>query len=122
MKTPEDVCPDLPDWPERWAGLPEDIPYGKALLGVMRPFMQHIIAQGCHVRTIQRHMDNLWLLGGEIIRDVSLDEEYDSPPMNRLMYSIGPDDGPLSRHCYTEVEQKSFDETCRQLYRFLFKR
>ncbi len=122
MKTPEDICPDLPEWPERWAGMPEDIPYGQDLLDVMRPFMQHLIEKGRSVRTIRRHMDNLWLLGGEIIREVSLFGEYDMPPPEKMMKTLGPFDGPLCRHCHTEAEQESFDATCRQYYRYLSTR
>ncbi len=121
MKTPEDIYPDLAEWPERWAGLPEYVPHGQAILEVMRPFMQHLIEKGRNVRTIRRHMDNLWLLGGEIIHNIGYgyNEENDPPPAEQLMRSIGSDGGPLCRHCHTESEQESFDTTCRQLHRFL---
>ena len=39
MQTPEHICPDFPEWPERWHGVKEDIPYGQGLLDAMRPFV-----------------------------------------------------------------------------------
>jgi len=121
MKTPEDICPDFIEWPERWAGLPEYIPHGQAIIEVMRPFIQYLIEKGRAVRTIRRHMDNLWLLGGEIIHNIGYGyiEGSDPPPAEQLMRSIGSDGGPLCRHCHSDAEQESFDATCRQLHRFL---
>jgi hypothetical protein len=36
-----------------------------------RPFIEHLAASSLSPKTIRRHMDNLWLLGGDIIRDLS---------------------------------------------------
>lgn len=88
MKNPEDICPDFPEWSERWHGVEEDIPYGQGLLAAMRPFVLHLIAKELTRKTIRKHMDYLWLLGGEIIRDVGMDEEYDIPPEEKLRQSV----------------------------------
>ena len=122
MKTPETICPDFPEWPDRWMGVEEDKPYGQGLLDEMRPFVEQLIASGLKDRTIRNHMDNLWLLGGEIIRDVSMDDEYDVPPGQILRESVGSDGGPYCRHLDTESEQKSFDATCRKLHKFFESR
>ena len=37
------------------------------------PFLLHLAESGLSKRTIQNHVDNMWLLGGEIIRDVNED-------------------------------------------------
>jgi len=34
MNTPEDICPDFPEWPESWRGVQKDIPYGQGILNV----------------------------------------------------------------------------------------
>lgn len=72
MRNSEEICPDLHEWPERWKLDENDVPYGKALLDAMRPFIEHLISAGLQEKTIEDHIDNLWLLGGEIIRNVNL--------------------------------------------------
>jgi len=119
MKTPEDICPDFPEWPERWHGVRRDIPYGQALLAIMRPFAAHLIATGLTKRTIRRHMDNLWLLGGEVIRRVSENDWHDVPPLAALLECIDSSGGPYCRHIDSEYALDSFDATCRKFYRFL---
>jgi hypothetical protein len=37
------------------------------------PFLTHFAASELSKRTIQRHVDDLWILGGEIIRDLNED-------------------------------------------------
>jgi len=100
-------------------GLDEDVEYGKDLLAVFRSFVEHLIGTGLKKKTIRYHMHNLWLLGGEIIRDVSLYEEYSIPALDKLKDSVDLDGGPLCRHLTTEAEMKSFDATCRKLHKFL---
>ena len=119
MKTPEDICPEFPEWPERWHGLDEDIPYGEGILTVIRPFVEYLIQKGLKKKTIRNHMANLWLLGGEIIRDVSLHEEYQIPPLDKVKQAVDSEGGPYCRHISSEWELKAFDATCRQLHRFL---
>jgi len=46
----------------------------------MRLFVISMINRGLKRKTIQNHMANLFLLGREIIRDVSLYEKYDVLP------------------------------------------
>ncbi len=119
MKRPEDICPDFPEWPDRWHGVKKDIPYGQSILDAMRPFVEHLISRGLKEKTIRNHMDNLWLLGGEIIRDVSTCDQYDVPPDQILRDSVGTDGGPYCRHLHSEAEVNSFDATCRKLHKFL---
>jgi hypothetical protein len=103
-------------------GMDEDVPYGQGIVDAMKPFIEALIAEGLSDRTLRKHMDNLWLLGGEIIRDVSMSEEYEGiTPADKLWESLGPDEGPYCRHLHSEVEQRSFDTTCGKLHRFLEK-
>jgi len=70
-------------------------------------------------KTIRGHVDNLWLLGGEIIRDL-----HEDPPLRKLSAdrllrkAVYEDGGPLI-HNSSEHEQRSFGSTCRKLHRFL---
>ena len=64
-------CRDLSEWPERWMGEEKDLPVGRQLVEYFTPFLLHLAESGLSKRTIQNHVDNMWLLGGEIIRDVN---------------------------------------------------
>ena len=119
MKTPEDISPDFTKWPERWRGVKRDVRYGEGLLDVMRSFILHLIATGLKEKTIRNHMDNLWLLGGEVIRNVQETDEYDVPPLTKLRKSVNASGGPYCRHIDSEWAMNSFDATCRKLHKFL---
>ena len=107
-------------WPKQWMGTDEDVPYGQGLVEAMRPFIAALIEDGISDRTLRTHLEKLWLLGGEIIRDVSMSEEYEEiAPTDKLKESIGPDGGPYCRHLSSGGEQRSFDATCGKLWRFL---
>ena len=98
-------CKDLDRWARSWMGLEKDLPPGEALVACFRPFIEHLASSGLAPRTIRRHVNNLWLLGGEIIRDLNYNPSYD-------------DGGPLI-HNGSEEDQRSLDATCRKLHRFL---
>src|SRR5271165_2917455 len=66
-------CRDLGEWPERWMGEEKDLSLGRRLVECFMPFLLHLTESGLSKRTIQNHVDNIWLLGGEIIRDVNED-------------------------------------------------
>jgi hypothetical protein len=112
-------CPDLDNWPRSWSGEPCEIESGQRLIACFTPFLLRLLDLGLSRKTLRMHRDNLWLLGGELIRAL-----YDDPPLrNRsvqplLSSAIGDDGGPLIYHG-TEAQQRSFDSTCRQLHRFL---
>ena len=115
----EDICPDFPEWPDRWAGVRRDIPYGQGILDAMRPFVIHLIARGLKEKTIRKHIDNLWLLGGEIIRIVAMFGDYDAPPGESLRQNVDEGGGPYCRHLHSESQEQSYDATCRMLHKFL---
>ncbi len=118
--TLEKICPDFQEWPDSWKGEDKDVPYGEGLVEVFRPFIQSLIDYGWSKSTIRNHIDNLWLLGGEIIREVNDDNEYRRfTPQQKLMEMIGLEGGPYCRHLDSEEESRSFDATCRKLYKYL---
>jgi hypothetical protein len=118
-KTIAQSCPDFHRWPRRWMGLEEDVPYGEGILKVYAPFLQHLIDSGCSRKAFRSHCTNLWLLGGEIIRQVSTFDEYDVAPRKIVMESVDCDGGLLCRHLDTPNEIRSYDDTCRKLHEFL---
>ena len=112
-------CRDLDRWPRSWMGLEKDLPPGERLVVCLRPFIEHLAGSTLSRKTIRRHVDNLWLLGGEIIRDLNEDPSLRKVAAERLVRkAIHEDGGPLV-HNGSEEEQRSFDSTCRKLHRFL---
>lgn len=100
-------------------GSEKDLPPGERLVVCLRPFIEHLASSGLSRKTIRRHVDNLWLLGGEIIRDLNEDpslRKFAAEPLLRKV--IHEDGGPLILNG-SEEEQRSFDSTCRKLHRFL---
>jgi hypothetical protein len=112
-------CHDLHNWPRSWMGLEKDLPPGEQLLVFYRPFIEHLASSGLSPTTIRRHVNNLWLLGGEIIRDLHYDPSLRKRPTERLLRSVIHQDGGPLIHNGSEEEQRSFDSTCRKLHRFL---
>lgn len=118
--TPRKIFPEFDRWPTTWQGMPEDRRYGSALLKIFELFTESLIRDGLAKSTIRRHMGYLWLLGGELIRDINEDEELRScPPLQLLKDAVEEDGGPCCRHLESESEMLAFDATCRKLHRFL---
>jgi len=116
-------CPDLATWPASWCGEERDVIPGEAIVAVFTPFLQDLLDQGLSRKTRNLHRDNLWLLGGEIIRDIN-----DTPKLRKravgelILEAIANDEGPLIHGGFSEQEQRSFDSTCKKLNRFLAAR
>jgi hypothetical protein len=83
------------------------------------PFLLDLVESGLSKRTIQTHVDNMWLLGGEIIRDVNEDPSLRKAGADQLVHNVVHEDGGPLIHNGWEDEQSSFDATCRKFYRFL---
>jgi len=112
-------CRDLDNWPRSWMGLEKDLPPGEQLLACFRPFIEDLASSSLSPKTIRKHVDNLWSLGGEIIRDLNQDPSLRKVAADRLLSDvIHADGGPLI-HNGSEEAQRSFDSTCRKLHRFL---
>jgi hypothetical protein len=99
-------------------GLEKDLPPGEQLVDCFRPFLEYLAASDLAPKTIQKHVDNMWALGGEFIRDLN-----DNPALRKLsveqhLFEMIEDGGPLLYHG-GEDQQRSFDSTCRKFRRFL---
>ena len=112
--------PDLDEWPDSWMIDQPDRAMGKAIVTVLTPFIEHLINQGLTKRTIKRHIDSLWALGGQIITDVNWDESLRKQSAKDLVIkAIGEEGGPVLRNPLYPEDQKPFDSTCKKLYKFL---
>jgi len=96
-----------------------DLPPGRNLVEYLTPFLLDLVASGLSKKTIQRHVDNLWLLGGEIIRDVNEEPPLRKVSAEQLVRNVIHEDGGPLIHNGSEDEQRSFDSTCRKFHRSL---
>lgn len=113
--TLERTLSDMQRWPAAWE-IDDDREAGETLVAALTPFVHHLYETGVATTTLRRHINNLWALGGEVIRRRHDDEESgDMPPLVEIVDEEG---GPLL-HCMDEAVQRPFDATCRALHRFL---
>lgn len=109
----------IDEWPESWQGEKEDIPYGQEIVGLMIPFIEEMKLSKLSVKTINEHIDNLWMLGANIIEDLNWFDKTDLiPPQEMLFESVDSEGGPLI-HDFDESQQEEFDATCRKFYKHL---
>ena len=112
-------CQELDEWPRRWMGLPEDLLPGQQIVAYFQPFLVHLSHQKLSRSTIGKHLNNLGVLGGEIIRDLHETPALRKAPLERLIFDALSEDGPLPYHCDSEQDLRSFESTCRKFRRFL---
>ncbi len=106
-------------WPKSWAGTADDIPIGQGLVDVMKPFIIQLHTLDLSARTIRRHLDNLWVIGGEIILEVNYQPKLSKKsPKNLLCDAVSDGDAPYV-HDASESEQRSLDTTARKLHDYL---
>ena len=89
------------------------------LVECFTPFLLHLATSGLSKNTIQRHVNNPWILGGELVPDLneepSLRMVAAPHPIRRAIHEDG---GPLIYNG-GEDEQRFFDSTCRKFHKFL---
>lgn len=116
-------CPDLVEWPRQWQYEDRDERPGQQIVECFKPFLRHVLTTGLSPKTRRLHRDNLWRLGGELIREL-----WETPAFRKrsiadlIAAAIDDDGGPLLSHHPSEEEQRSFDSTCRKFHRFLRQR
>src|SRR5216683_2151636 len=108
---------DLNGWPRSWMGLEKDLPPGEQLLTLFRPFLENLAASDLSPKTIQKHVDNMWALGGEFIRDLNYDQSLRKRPVEQHLLEMIEDGGPLLYDGGEDL-QRSFDSTCRKFHPF----
>jgi len=100
-------------------------------LAVRAPWAQFIfrkatighMIQPVGAKTLNRHLNNLWLLGGELIRSINMDpEDREKAPMELLLDNIDETGGPYCRHLDSEEQMRAYEATCKKLFKFLRER
>ena len=114
-------CKDIDEWPDSWQYDKHDIVTGEKILhSTFIPFLDFIISRKLTKITIKKHIDNIWLLGGEIIERVNMDESLrDKDGLSLVKKFVDDSGGPYSRHLHSETEMDSFDISSRKLYKNL---
>jgi hypothetical protein len=113
-------CPDLDEWPRSWSYEAGDIPAGEQVMRCFEPFLRHLLSLCLSRKTWRQHRDNIWVLGGEIISRLQIDNRLRRRPIQQVILDLVSDDGgPWLSHGQSDAEQRSFDATCRKLFRFL---
>jgi hypothetical protein len=100
-------------------GFPADVPPGEHLVARFRPFLNHLIQLELSRNTLRKHVNNLWVLGGEIIRRLNDSPSLRKVPIGDLVFDVVEDGGPLPYGCDSEEDGRSFESTCRKFRRFL---
>jgi site-specific recombinase XerD len=112
---------DIANWPNTWAGISEDIEFGNKIIQIFKPFIKYLKEKQLSRKTINLYIDDLWILGGFIIKQLHSEEKYRKyKPQWLFPYYIDSWDGPHISDL-TEYEQNQFDRTCRRFYKFLVK-
>lgn len=117
----ERYCRDLNGWPRSWMGQEKDLPPGEKLVACFRPFLEALAASDLSPKTIQKHVDNVWTLGGEIISHLNENPSLRRRTIQQILDDrIDDEGGPLVYAMESEeLLQRSFDATCRKLHLFL---
>ena len=96
-----------------------DLVPGQKIVQCLTPFLFHLAGSGLTKKTVQKHVDNLLVLGGEIIRDLQNTPKLRTKPVSEIIDTLLENDGPLLYHRDSEEQQRSFESTCRKLRRYL---
>ena len=96
-----------------------DLVPGEVIVRCFTPFLLHLAGSGLTKKTVRKHIDNLWVRGGEIIGDRQETPALRKKPVSEIVDTLLENDGPLLYHCDSEEQQRSFASTCRKLRRYL---
>jgi hypothetical protein len=110
----------MEQWPRSWKIDEADEIYGEALLKELKPFVRNLVQTDQLSRsTLRRHLNNLWLLGGELISLINTyDEDRKRSAADLLDRNLCAEGGPSTRHAQPGPRQRQYDATCRKLYAF----
>ena len=103
-------------------GVEKDIATGEQMVVCFQPFLVQLAESGLSRKTIRKHVDNLWVLGGELIRDLNETPVLRKRLIADLVFDAVEDGGLLPHQHDSEEQVRSFESTCRKFRRFLEQR
>jgi len=103
------------NWPRSWMGRKKTCRQ-EELVGCFRPFIEHLASSSLSSKTILRHVDNLWIEGGEIVRELNYTPSLRKVAAQRLLReAVHADGGPLihngSERCNTPSMRPAANST-----------
>lgn len=115
-----EYCKDIDEWPESWEIDEEDIKIGRGIVEQFKPFIISLIEKGLSKKTVKLYRDYLWVLGGELIRQIN-DDESDRRLSARKLILKHVDDfgGPYWRHSCNDADNAKYNSVCKELFKFL---
>lgn len=120
MKSSPKILEKLSEWPSSWAIDDNDVAKGQEITLVLRAFIESLIKLELASTTIRRHVNNLWLLGGELIREINIyPDQRKKTALQLIKNALDDEGGPYCRHLNSESEMKAFDATCKKLNQFI---
>lgn len=113
------IFPDIDEWPESWAGNDNDIPIGELILKYIKEFLMY--QQTCvSKKTLRDYGHNLWLLGGEIIRETNGTRINAKNLNEKFMFKyISEAGGVYCRHLDSEKEHDRYNYICSLFYKYI---
>lgn len=99
--------------------MPDDLLPALRIVAYFQPFLEHLAQLNLSRKTLRTHVNSLWILGAEIIRDLNETPALRKVPVEQLVFDLVGDGGPLLYHADSEEELRSFESTCRRFRRFL---
>jgi hypothetical protein len=94
-------------------GLEKNLPPGEQLVALFHPFLEHLAASDLSPKTIQKHVDNMWALVGEFIRDLHNDSSLRKKPVERVL------SGMIEYHCCpvrSRIESAGYQDRASQMW------
>jgi hypothetical protein len=82
-------------WPDSRAGVTKDKSIGRGLDAEFRPFVTRLREPDLPPGTVRRRLDNLWVMGGEIVGEFNYDPNLGSPGLVSSCFMRWP---PGARH------------------------
>ena len=115
----KDQYADYTEWADSWEEISGDVEIGNRILLAMAPFIAEITKSKLTKKTIQKHINNIWQLGGEIISRMNRGDEENKTLEGKaiLLKYIDEYEGPYCHHLNSEEAMRSFDSTCKKLYK-----
>jgi hypothetical protein len=80
-------CPDLEQCPASWIYEARDLLPSQQMVECFKPFLRHLLSSNLSAKTLRKHRDNLWLLGGEIISDLHESPKLRKRPVAQVVFS-----------------------------------
>lgn len=113
-------CKDIDEWPNRWEIDQADVVIGQAINEYFKSFLLSKIEQGRTRKTIRMTGGYLWVLGGELIRQINNDEsERKLSAKDLILKYVDEGGGPYWSHANNELDHARYDSICKQFLKFI---